>query len=205
MVDVEIHIAIRRLYDLTNTRFFACRLLLLNKLLEDGNVLYRKNRLQEAAHRYQYALRKIPAHATFAEHAGTFLQLKVNFLLNHSRCKRKMNVSVFNADRTGPDSNHFFSVAQEFAEAVDLAAQSIELRPENYEGYYARSKAYMELERLDEALFDARMALERSAGASADIQKILVRLQDDLEQRRNARSQQQLVPSSSESVDTTDL
>lgn len=69
------------------------RLLLLNKLLEDGNILYRKNRLQEAAHRYQYALRKIPPHITFAEHSGTFLQLKVNFLLNHSRCKRKMNVS----------------------------------------------------------------------------------------------------------------
>lgn len=69
------------------------RLLLLNKLLEDGNILYRKNRVQEAAHRYQYALRKIPPHSTFAEHSGTFLQLKVNFLLNHSRCKRKTNVS----------------------------------------------------------------------------------------------------------------
>lgn len=73
---------------------FVCRLLLLNKLLEDGNILYRKNRLQEAAHRYQYALRKIPATAAFAEHAGTFLQLRVNFLLNHSRCKRKMNVRM---------------------------------------------------------------------------------------------------------------
>ncbi|KFB34853.1 AGAP004244-PA-like protein [Anopheles sinensis] len=35
-------------------------LILLNKLLEDGNTLYRKNRLQEASHRYQYALKKIP-------------------------------------------------------------------------------------------------------------------------------------------------
>lgn len=77
-----------------NTSIPITRLLLLNKLLEDGNILYRKNRLQEAAHRYQYALRKIPATAAFAEHAGTFLQLRVNFLLNHSRCKRKMNVSA---------------------------------------------------------------------------------------------------------------
>ncbi|CAB3254478.1 unnamed protein product [Arctia plantaginis] len=34
-------------------------LILLNKLLEDGNMLYRKNRPSEAAHRYQYALKKI--------------------------------------------------------------------------------------------------------------------------------------------------
>lgn len=73
---------------------YIYRLLLLNKLLEDGNILYRKNRLQEAAHRYQYALRKIPSHTTCGEFSSTFLQLKVNFLLNHSRCKRKMNVRV---------------------------------------------------------------------------------------------------------------
>lgn len=69
------------------------RLLLLNKLLEDGNILYRKNRLQEAAYRYQYALRKIPDPTSIGEHSSTFLQLKINFLLNHSRCKRKMKVS----------------------------------------------------------------------------------------------------------------
>lgn len=33
---------------------FVYRLVLLNKLLEDGNVLYRKSRLEEAAHRYDY-------------------------------------------------------------------------------------------------------------------------------------------------------
>lgn len=68
--------------------------MLLNKLLEDGNILYGKNRLQEAAHRYQYALRKIPIEIQPIETIGTFLQLKVNFLLNHSHCKRKMNVSI---------------------------------------------------------------------------------------------------------------
>ena len=35
------------------------RLILLNKLLEDGNTLYRKNRFDEAAHRYGYAVRRI--------------------------------------------------------------------------------------------------------------------------------------------------
>ena len=32
----------------------------MNKLLEDGNTLYRKNRFDEAAHRYGYAVRRIP-------------------------------------------------------------------------------------------------------------------------------------------------
>ena len=36
-------------------------MILLNKLLEDGNTLYRKNRFEEAAHRYGYAVRRIPA------------------------------------------------------------------------------------------------------------------------------------------------
>lgn len=69
------------------------RLILLNKLLEDGNILYRKSRLREAAHRYQYALKKFPVDDQ-GEHTGTFHQLRINFLLNYSRCKRKLNVSM---------------------------------------------------------------------------------------------------------------
>lgn len=79
------------------------RIVLLNKLLEDGNVLYRKNRLQDASHRYHYALKKIPANLEAAPtdepeedfaHIATYQQLKFNFLINLSRCKRKMNVSI---------------------------------------------------------------------------------------------------------------
>lgn len=78
-------------------------IILLNKLLEDGNVLYRKNRLKEASHRYAYALRKFPAspeedcqgqeQGHMMLQLQTFTQLRLNFLLNLSRCKRKMNVS----------------------------------------------------------------------------------------------------------------
>lgn len=70
-----------------------CRLVLLNKLLEDGNVLYRKSRLREAAHRYNYALSKFPQNQ---ELDPTFKQLRLNFLLNFSRCKRKMSVRIEN-------------------------------------------------------------------------------------------------------------
>ena len=81
-------------------------LILLNKLLEDGNVLYRKTRLKEASHRYSYALRKFPAVPEMSDgpghedqnhvmaHLQAFAQLKLNFLLNLSRCKRKMNVRI---------------------------------------------------------------------------------------------------------------
>lgn len=72
-----------------------CRLVLLNKLLEDGNVLYRKSRLREAAHRYSYALSKFPP---ADELDATFKQLRLNFMLNYSRCKRKMNVSINSTD-----------------------------------------------------------------------------------------------------------
>lgn len=74
---------------------------MLNKLLEDGNVLYRKNRLQDASHRYAYALKKIPDNVSStatdeadeeSAHVATYEQLKFNFLINLSRCKRKMNV-----------------------------------------------------------------------------------------------------------------
>jgi hypothetical protein len=53
--------------------------------------LYRKGRLREAAHRYQYALKKFP-NEDQAEHNKAFKQLHINFLLNYSRCKRKLNV-----------------------------------------------------------------------------------------------------------------
>lgn len=58
----------------------------------------------EASHRYQYALKKVnnvindpitTGAPLSSEHLCTFTQLKTNFLLNHSRCKRKLNVSYF--------------------------------------------------------------------------------------------------------------
>jgi len=50
-------------------------LTLLNKLLEDGNTLFKKSKITDAAQRYQYAV---------------FDQLRIHLLLNLARCKRKM-------------------------------------------------------------------------------------------------------------------
>ncbi|XP_053671068.1 protein TANC2 [Anopheles nili] len=168
-------------------------LILLNKLLEDGNTLYRKNRLQEASHRYQYALKKIPTVPTGSDVNGngcgaatsdpltgatvadsnnnnsspsntaTFQQLRFNFLLNLSRCKRKMN---------------------DVAEAIELARQAIEIKPNAYDGYYARAKALMEQGSYSDALKDASAALARAQPTTAEIRETLTRLHGDLQKRQ---------------------
>ncbi|XP_052565733.1 protein TANC2 isoform X3 [Culex pipiens pallens] len=158
-------------------------LILLNKLLEDGNTLYRKNRLQEASHRYQYALKKIPSNpgtsnatSTTASDGlvpptdsnnntasnATFQQLKFNFLLNLSRCRRKMS---------------------DVAEAIELATQAIDIKPNAYDGYYARSKALVEYGNYGEALRDAGVALTKSHATSIEIRETLTRLHSDLQKR----------------------
>uniref|UniRef100_A0A182M6Z2 Orc1-like AAA ATPase domain-containing protein n=1 Tax=Anopheles culicifacies TaxID=139723 RepID=A0A182M6Z2_9DIPT len=170
-------------------------LILLNKLLEDGNTLYRKNRLQEASHRYQYALKKIPSvpapgtdvngnggctmvtdpltgssvpdsnnnNSHTSHNVATFQQLRFNFLLNLSRCKRKMN---------------------DVAEAIELARQAIEIKPNAYDGYYARAKALMESGNYSEALRDASAALARAQPTTVEIRETLTRLHGDLQKRQ---------------------
>ena len=89
------------------------RLLLLNKLLEDGNTLFRNGRYNAAAYRYEYALKRMPRLKTSddsqdsnnkasqaknsirqknIEREDVFTQLKVHLLLNLSRTKRKQGV-----------------------------------------------------------------------------------------------------------------
>ncbi|XP_014240920.1 protein TANC2 isoform X2 [Cimex lectularius] len=131
-------------------------IVLLNKLLEDGNVLYRKNRLQESAHRYNYALNKFPPLETLD---SSFRQLRLNFLLNHSRCKRKMN---------------------EPQAAVDLATQVLKQKPDCYEAYYTRAKAHVDLREYDNALQDVQEALMLVPPQNKDIKRILLTLRDEI-------------------------
>jgi hypothetical protein len=92
------------------------RLLLLNKLLEDGNTLFKKDLISEAAHRYQYALRRIPSATTGGNLKSgtktTFDQLSVHLLLNLSRCKRKCG---------------------QFVEALELADKVLSIQPSRYD------------------------------------------------------------------------
>ncbi|KAF5280679.1 hypothetical protein FQA39_LY05327 [Lamprigera yunnana] len=133
-------------------------LILLNKLLEDGNVLYRKNRLREAAHRYQYALKKFPNDEQ-SDSNPAFYQLRINFLLNYCRCKRKMN---------------------EIDEAIELANQVLVLKPESYEAYYARAKARLDLKLFESALSDIKEALRLAPTQNVEVRKVLSYLRDEI-------------------------
>ncbi|XP_060525151.1 protein TANC2 isoform X2 [Cylas formicarius] len=133
-------------------------LILLNKLLEDGNILYRKSRLREAAHRYQYALKKFP-NDDQDEHNQAFHQLQINFLLNYSRCKRKLN---------------------EPEEAIELAMDALEMKPDSYEAFYALAKAKFDLRHYDEALHDIVEAQKLAPVQNAEVKKVLAYLQEEI-------------------------
>ena len=95
-------------------------MILLNKLLEDGNTLFRNGKYDAAAYRYEYALKRIPRlkHSDTVsqvennindessklkdrpkqrnrEKDDVFAQLKSHLLLNLSRTKRKQGVCEF--------------------------------------------------------------------------------------------------------------
>ncbi|KAJ0183116.1 hypothetical protein K1T71_001092 [Dendrolimus kikuchii] len=151
-------------------------LILLNKLLEDGNMLYRKNRPSEAAHRYQYALKKInplisdeglsspTTQPVPHEHVSAFVQLKTNLLLNLSRCKRKLN---------------------EPSEALDLAARASVLRPNAFECAYAMARAILALNKPSEALPHARRALLLAPSNDFSAVRTLKALQQEILTRIN--------------------
>lgn len=73
---------------------------------------------------------------------------------------------------------------QDVAEAIDLARQAIEIKPNAYDGYYARSKALMEHGNYAEALRDASTALARAQQTSPEIRDTLTRLHSDLQKRQ---------------------
>ena len=131
----------------TKIPLLSFRLILLNKLLEDGNTLFRKGRLTDAAYRYEYALRRLPrlrpTEAANAAASSTsediFAQLKTHLLLNLSRTKRKIG---------------------NFKEAETTASEVILCRPSCHEAWWARAKARADQDRLSEALSDLRQALK---------------------------------------------
>uniref|UniRef100_A0A3B3UV29 Tetratricopeptide repeat, ankyrin repeat and coiled-coil containing 2 n=1 Tax=Poecilia latipinna TaxID=48699 RepID=A0A3B3UV29_9TELE len=75
-------------------------IILLSKLIEEGDSFYKKGKVKEATQRYQYALKKFPREGF------------ISLFLNLSRCRRKMND---------------FGMAEEFAtKALELKPKSYE-------------------------------------------------------------------------------
>merc|ERR1719233_2311066 len=132
------------------------QILLLNKLLEDGNTLYRKNKLLDAAHRYSYAIKRLPRDKSGWEE--TFTQLEIPLFLNLSRCER----------RQGHHSN-----------AANLASQVVSSHPLCFEAFIARAKALKAMGMMKEALVDYSAALEIVPN-NRDIERSLRKLKEEM-------------------------
>ncbi|XP_059202722.1 protein TANC1-like [Centropristis striata] len=140
-------------------------LILLQKLMEEGNMLYKKGRMKEAGQRYQYALRKLPREGQGEELKG-LKDLRVSLYLNLSRCRRKTND---------------FGIAEEFA------TKALELKPRSYEAYYARARAKRSSRQFAAALADLHEAA-RLSPSNREIRRLLVRVEEECKHHQKASS-----------------
>ncbi|KAI2666464.1 Protein TANC2 [Labeo rohita] len=143
-------------------------IVLLSKLIEEGDGFYKKGKVKEAAQRYQYALKKFPREG-FTEDLKTFRELKVSLLLNLSRCRRKMN---------------------DFGMAEEFASKALELKPKSYEAYYARARAKRSSRQFHAALEDLSEAV-CLCPSNREIQRLLQRVEEEC---RQVEQQQELDP-----------
>uniref|UniRef100_A0A3B3BIR6 Tetratricopeptide repeat, ankyrin repeat and coiled-coil containing 2 n=1 Tax=Oryzias melastigma TaxID=30732 RepID=A0A3B3BIR6_ORYME len=143
-------------------------IILLSKLIEEGDNFYKKGKVKEAAQRYQYALKKFPREG-FSEDLKTFRELKVSLFLNLSRCRRKMN---------------------DFGMAEEFATKALELKPKSYEAYYARARAKRSSRQFAEALEDLNEAIKQCPN-NREIQRLLQRVEEECHQLNQEDHQQQ--------------
>ncbi|GLD61193.1 protein TANC2-like isoform X3 [Lates japonicus] len=130
-------------------------MVLLSKVIQEGDKLYKQGNVREAAHSYQSALQKFPG-----DELKTFRQLRVCVLLNLSRCRRKMND---------------FGLAEEFA------TKALELKAKSYEAFYARARAKRSRRQFHAALEDLIEA-SRLCPSNREIQRLLSRVKEECRQ-----------------------
>ncbi|XP_048339546.1 protein TANC1 isoform X1 [Sphaerodactylus townsendi] len=146
-------------------------IILLQKLVEEGNIMYKKGKMKEAAQRYQYALRKFPRES-FGEEIKAFNELRVSLYLNLSRCRRKTN---------------------DFGMADEFASKALDLKPTSYEAYYARARAKRNSRQFHAALSDLREAIKLCPG-NQEIKRLLARVDEECKQLQRTQQQKQQCP-----------
>ncbi|XP_008293598.1 protein TANC2 [Stegastes partitus] len=146
-------------------------MVLLSKLIQEGDRLYKQGKVREAAHSYQSALQKFPG-----DELKTFRQLRVCVLLNLSRCRRKMN---------------------DFILAEEFATKALELKAKSYEAFYARARAKRSRRQFHAALEDLIEA-SRLCPSNREIQRLLARVKEEC--RQAAQQQQESPPPSAHLV-----
>uniref|UniRef100_A0AAY4CLV3 Protein TANC1 n=1 Tax=Denticeps clupeoides TaxID=299321 RepID=A0AAY4CLV3_9TELE len=145
-------------------------IILLQKLMEEGNLLYKKGKMKEAAQRYQYALRKFPREG-YGEELKAFKELRVSLYLNLSRCRRKTN---------------------DFGMAEEFATKALELKPKSYEAYYARARAKRSSRQFTAALADLHEA-SKLCPNNREIRRLLARVEEECKQMQRAQNKQHTV------------
>ncbi|XP_020499839.2 protein TANC1 isoform X2 [Labrus bergylta] len=140
-------------------------IILLQKLMEEGNLLYKKGKMKEAAQRYQYALRKFPREG-FGDDLKAFKDLRVSLYLNLSRCRRKTN---------------------DFGMAEEFATKALELKPKSYEAYYARARAKRSSRQFTAALADLHEAAKLCPN-NREIRRLLARVEDECKQMQRVQT-----------------
>ncbi|KAK2516201.1 Tanc1 [Columba guinea] len=156
-------------------------LILLQKLMEEGNILYKKGKMKEAAQRYQYALRKFPREG-FGEEMKAFNELRVSLYLNLSRCRRKTN---------------------DFGMAEEFATKALDLKPKSYEAYYARARAKRNSRKLLAALADLREATQLCP-SNQEIKRLLARVEEECKQFQRAQQQKHQSPQLLQQMNSSD-
>ncbi|XP_014746114.1 PREDICTED: protein TANC1 isoform X4 [Sturnus vulgaris] len=156
-------------------------LILLQKLMEEGNTLYKKGKMREAAQRYQYALRKFPREG-FGEEMKAFTELRVSLYLNLSRCRRKTN---------------------DFGMAEEFATKALDLKPKCYEAYYARARAKRNSRKLLAALADLREATQLCP-SNQEIKRLLARVEEECKQFQRTQQQKHQSPQLLEQTNNSD-
>uniref|UniRef100_A0ABI7YMQ7 Tetratricopeptide repeat, ankyrin repeat and coiled-coil containing 1 n=1 Tax=Felis catus TaxID=9685 RepID=A0ABI7YMQ7_FELCA len=146
-------------------------IILLQKLMEEGNVMYKKGKMKEAAQRYQYALRKFPREG-FGEDMRPFNELRVSLYLNLSRCRRKTN---------------------DFGMAEEFASKALELKPKSYEAFYARARAKRNSRQFAAALADLREAV-KLCPTNQEIRRLVARVEEEYKQLQRSQQQKQQCP-----------
>ncbi|XP_063285708.1 protein TANC1 isoform X2 [Pelobates fuscus] len=146
-------------------------IILLQKIMDEGNILYRKGKMREAAQRYQYALRKFPREG-FGDEIKAFNELRVSLYLNLSRCRRKTN---------------------DFGMAEELASKALELKPKCYEAYYARARAKRNSRQFIAAIADLHEALKLCPN-NQEILRLLSRVEEEFKQQQRSQQQKQYQP-----------
>ncbi|NXW44544.1 TANC1 protein, partial [Nyctiprogne leucopyga] len=156
-------------------------LILLQKLMEEGNILYKVGKMKEAAQRYQYALRKFPREG-FGEEMKAFNELRVALYLNLSRCRRKTN---------------------DFGMAEEFATKALDLKPKSYEAYYARARAKRNSRKLLAALADLREATQLCP-SNQEIKRLLARVEEECRQVQRTQQQKHQSPQLPQQINNSD-